>query len=72
MNNAAYSKRAPLLEMDASMLERTLDVILVGTFHASQLAARQMVKQGSGGSDRDDQFRPCGTRISYGQRLQRG
>lgn len=50
VNNAAYSKRCPMLEMDASLLERTLSVILTGTFHATQLAARRMVEQKSGGS----------------------
>src|SRR5262249_46649395 len=50
LNNAAYSKRGTLLDMDATMLKNTLAVILTGTFHCSQLAARQMVAQKSGGS----------------------
>lgn len=48
--NAAYSKRVPFLEMEAEMMQRTLDVVVWGTFNCSQFAARQMVKQGEGGS----------------------
>jgi glucose 1-dehydrogenase len=48
--NAAYSTRVPFLEMTPEMLQRTLDVVVGGTFHCSQFAARQMVRQGEGGS----------------------
>jgi glucose 1-dehydrogenase len=50
VNNAAYSKRKPMLELEPADVERTWAVIQWGTFHCSQLAARQMVKQGTGGS----------------------
>lgn len=50
VNNAAYSVRKPLVELDVADVERTWAVSLWGVFHCSQLAARQMVKQGSGGS----------------------
>ena len=48
--NSYYSKREPFLEIDVSEMRRTLDVTFWGTFHTAQAAARQMVKQGSGGS----------------------
>jgi glucose 1-dehydrogenase len=48
--NAAYSKRVPFLEMGEDTLQRTLDVVVWGTFNCAQFAARQMVKQGQGGS----------------------
>jgi glucose 1-dehydrogenase len=48
--NAAYSKRIPFLEMTEEALQRTLDVVVWGTFNCAQFAARQMVRQGQGGS----------------------
>ena len=50
VNNAAFSARRAFLEMEPAEVERTWGVILWGAFHASQFAARQMVKQGEGGS----------------------
>jgi glucose 1-dehydrogenase len=50
VNNAAQSHRAPLLELSVEEVRRTWDVTLWGVFHASQAAARQMVRQGKGGS----------------------
>jgi glucose 1-dehydrogenase len=50
VNNAAYSIRKPFLELEVKDVEKTWAVILWGVFHCSQLAARQMVKQGQGGS----------------------
>ena len=48
--NAYYSKRQPFLELSEEAMERTLDVSLWGAFHTAQESARQMVKQGDGGS----------------------
>ena len=48
--NAAYSIRKPFLEMEVEEVEKTWGVTLWGVFHCCQLAARQMVKQGDGGS----------------------
>src|SRR5581483_2637393 len=48
VNNAAKGLRRPFLEMEVAELARVWDVILWGAFHASQIAARQMVKQGGG------------------------
>jgi glucose 1-dehydrogenase len=48
--NAYYSKREPFLEIGMEGMQRTLDVCLWGAFHAAQLGARQMVRQGRGGS----------------------
>jgi len=50
VNNAAYSIRKPLLELDVEDVEKTWAVSLWGVFHCSQLAARQMVQQGQGGN----------------------
>jgi glucose 1-dehydrogenase len=50
VNNAAYSSRAPFLEMPLEEVRRTWDVGLWGVFHTSQLGARHMVRQGRGGS----------------------
>lgn len=50
VSNAYYSKREPFLELSVEAMERTLNVTLLGAFHAAQLTAQQMVKQGDGGS----------------------
>ena len=50
VNNAAKSIRKPLLELDTADVEQVWNVILWGTFHCSQLAARRMVAQGRGGN----------------------
>lgn len=50
INNAAINIRKPLLELDVEDVEKTWGVTLWGVFHCSQLAARQMVQQGKGGS----------------------
>src|SRR5262249_11950645 len=46
----AYSSRAPLIETSLEDVRKTWEVGLWGVFHASQLAARHMVRQGKGGS----------------------
>lgn len=48
--NAYYSHRGPFLELPVEGVQRTLDVCLLGSFHAAQAGARQMVAQGEGGS----------------------
>ena len=48
--NAARSIRRPFLEMEEEDMAATLAVTLWGAFHVSQFAARQMVRQGEGGS----------------------
>lgn len=50
VNNAYYSQNKPFLEIDFPTWQRTLDVSLTGFFLCSQAAARQMAKQGLGGS----------------------
>jgi len=50
VNNAAKSVRKPLLELDVADVEQTWNVILWGTFHCSQIAARIMAAQGRGGN----------------------
>ncbi len=48
--NAAYSVRKPFLELEPEDVAATVDVTLWGAFHVAQFAAREMVKQGGGGS----------------------
>jgi len=50
VNNAAFSIRKLFLELEAAEVERTWAVCQWGVFHASQAAARQMVRQGRGGN----------------------
>ncbi len=50
LNNAATSIRKPLVELEVADVERTWGPTLWSVFHCSQLAARQMIKQGDGGS----------------------
>ncbi|MCC6539426.1 MAG: SDR family oxidoreductase [Bryobacterales bacterium] len=50
INNAAINIRKPLLELSVDDVAAVWQVILWGTFHCSQLAARQMVESGRGGS----------------------
>lgn len=48
VNNAAFSIRKPMLELDPADVEKTWAVTLWGVFHASQLAARQMAQHRKG------------------------
>jgi glucose 1-dehydrogenase len=48
VNNAAINIRKPLVDLEVTDVQRVWDVALWGVFHCSQLAARQMVKQGGG------------------------
>lgn len=47
--NAAFSVRGPAVDLAWDDVERTLAVSQHGVFHTCQLAARQMLAQGSGG-----------------------
>jgi glucose 1-dehydrogenase len=48
VNNAAVSIRKPLVDLDVADVQKVWDVALWGVFHCSQLAARQMIRQGGG------------------------
>jgi glucose 1-dehydrogenase len=48
VNNAAINIRKPLVDLEVADVQKVWDVALWGVFHCSQLAARQMVKQGGG------------------------
>lgn len=48
--NAVTSVRKPFVELTPEDVESTWRVALFGVFHGMQLAARQMLRQGSGGS----------------------
>jgi glucose 1-dehydrogenase len=50
VNNAGLNIRKPLVDLEVSDVEKVWSVILWGTFHCSQLAARQMLAQGQGGN----------------------
>lgn len=48
-NNAGWEKKIPFLDMPLETYQRVIDINLTGTWLGSQIAARQMVKQGGGG-----------------------
>jgi glucose 1-dehydrogenase len=48
-NNAGWEKKVPFLEMPLETYQQGIDINLTGTWLGSQIAARQMVKQGEGG-----------------------
>ena len=50
LNNAATSVRKSLVDLTVEDVEKTWGPTLWSVFHCSQLAARQMIKQGDGGS----------------------
>ncbi|HEV2301228.1 MAG TPA: SDR family oxidoreductase, partial [Stellaceae bacterium] len=50
LESAGISHRLNFLDLDAETWERIIAVNLSGMFHLGQAAARQMVKQGGGGS----------------------
>ena len=50
VNNPYWSENKPFLEIDEATWDRTMDVCLKGFFLCSQAAAKEMVKQGDGGS----------------------
>lgn len=47
---AAVSRRAPFIDVTEADLQFTLATSLTGTFYSCQAAARQLVRQGQGGS----------------------
>ena len=49
VNNAGIEKKVPFLEIPLDLWEKTIAVDLTGPFLGSQIAAKQMVKQGGGG-----------------------
>jgi glucose 1-dehydrogenase len=49
VNNAGITEPHPLLEMTAAAWDKTLGINLRGMFLCTQRAAREMIKQGSGG-----------------------
>ncbi|KAL4733197.1 hypothetical protein BDV11DRAFT_175928 [Aspergillus similis] len=48
--NAGVFKQAEFLEIEPSLLDHSVDVNVKGCFYSCQAAARQMVRQGHGGS----------------------
>jgi glucose 1-dehydrogenase len=50
VSSAVYSDREPFLTADMTGFRRTIDVTMWGAFYGLRAAARQMIKQGQGGS----------------------
>jgi NAD(P)-dependent dehydrogenase (short-subunit alcohol dehydrogenase family) len=50
VNNAAGNFRVPSLEMSINAWNSVVNIVLNGTWYCSQLAARQMIDQGTGGN----------------------
>jgi glucose 1-dehydrogenase len=50
VNNAAINIRKPLVDLEVSDVEKVWAVSQWGVFHCSQLAARQMIRQQTGGA----------------------
>ncbi|SIR64593.1 3-oxoacyl-[acyl-carrier protein] reductase [Haladaptatus litoreus] len=50
VNNAGINIRGPAEEMSLDDWQQVMDVNLTGTFSGSQLAGKQMIEQGTGGS----------------------
>jgi glucose 1-dehydrogenase len=50
VNNAGKGLRKKLLELEPADVEGQLSVLVWGMFHCTQLAARQFIRQGSGGN----------------------
>jgi glucose 1-dehydrogenase/3-oxoacyl-[acyl-carrier protein] reductase len=50
VNNAGITEPHPLLEMTVDEWDKTLDINLRGMFLCTQRAAREMIKQGAGGT----------------------
>jgi glucose 1-dehydrogenase len=50
VNNAGMSIRKPLVELEVADVARVWNVLMWGTFHTCQLAARRMIAQGEGGA----------------------
>lgn len=48
-NNAGWEHKVPFLDTPLDLFRRVIDINLTGTWLGSQIAARQMVKQGGGG-----------------------
>src|SRR5260370_11622346 len=49
VNNAGVETRTSLLDTTEQQYDRVLDINLKSAFFGSQIAARQMIKQGGGG-----------------------
>lgn len=50
VSNAAYSDRELMVEADMDEFKRTIDVTMWGAFYGVRAAAKQMIKQGTGGA----------------------
>jgi 2-deoxy-D-gluconate 3-dehydrogenase len=50
VNNAGYNKLAPALDYDEELFDLIVDTNLKNVFFCCQVAARQMIEQGGGGS----------------------
>lgn len=69
ISNAVYSDRQLMLEADLAGFEKTINVGMWGAFYGVRAAAKQMVKQGQGGSilviSSPHAFLPIPTAMAY-------
>lgn len=49
VSNPAFQQRGDFVDYSPDLFEKTVQATLVGGFHMGQLAARRMIRQGSGG-----------------------
>ena len=50
INNAGFNKLKPILDYDEALYDQIVDANLKNVFFCAQIAARQMIKQGTGGA----------------------
>ena len=50
VNNAGICPFVDVMELEPEVWQKTIDVDLTGPFHCTQLAAREMIRRGKGGS----------------------
>ena len=60
VNNAGIETRTSILDTTEEQYEKVLDINLKSAFFGTQLAAKQMIAQGSGGRDHQHDLGPRG------------
>jgi len=50
VNNAGVCPFVDIMDLEPQVWQKTIDVDLTGAFHCTQLVAREMIRQGRGGS----------------------
>lgn len=69
VNNAGIFPFAPFLQADPKLVEKVIDINVLGAYYHAQAAAKQMVEQGKGGRIVNiasiDAFHPTGNLVHY-------